>query len=49
LSHFAAEHGEAGLREVGGRRAAEQLLTDEDPGSTVPELLATLEAMRDRR
>ena len=49
LSAFAAEYGERGLREIGGRRAAEQRLTDEDAGRTVPELLSTLEATRDRR
>jgi LAO/AO transport system kinase len=43
LSAFAAEHGERGLRAVGGRRAAEQLLA-EDPARTVPELLASLES-----
>src|SRR4029079_19414950 len=41
LSAFAAEFGELGLREVGGRRAAEQLLA-EDPGRTVPDHLAAL-------
>jgi LAO/AO transport system kinase len=48
LSHFAAEYGERGLREVGGRRAAEQRLA-EDPGRTVPELLAVLESSRTGR
>jgi LAO/AO transport system kinase len=48
LSAFAAEHGEAGLRAVGGRRAAEQLLA-EAGGRTVPELLSVLESSRDRR
>jgi GTPase len=48
VSAFAAEHGERGLREVGGRRAAEQLLAG-DAGRTVPEMLAALEASRDRR
>ena len=48
VSAFAAEHGEAGLRAVGGRRAAEKLLA-EDAGRTVPELLAVLESTRDRR
>jgi LAO/AO transport system kinase len=48
LSAFAAEYGERGLREVGGRRAAEQLLA-EDAGRTVPELLAALEGARDRQ
>jgi LAO/AO transport system kinase len=46
LSAFAAEHGERGLREVGGRRAAEQRLGAEEAGATVPELLAVLEASR---
>jgi LAO/AO transport system kinase len=46
LSAFAAEYGERGLREVGGRRAAGQLLAAEDAGRTVPELLGTLEASR---
>ena len=45
LSHFVAEHGDAGLRAVGGRRVAERRLA-EDPGQTVPELLALLESMR---
>jgi LAO/AO transport system kinase len=44
LSHFAAEHGEAGLRAIGGRRTAEQLLSKEDADRTVPELLAVLES-----
>jgi LAO/AO transport system kinase len=47
LSAFAAEYGERGLREVGGRRSAERRLA-EDPGRTVPELLALLESARDR-
>ena len=45
VSAFGAEHGEGGLRAVGGRRAAEQLLA-EDAGSTVPELVERLEAHR---
>jgi LAO/AO transport system kinase len=48
LSAFAAEYGDRGLRELGGRRAAERMLAAEEPGRTVPELLATLEARRDR-
>jgi LAO/AO transport system kinase len=49
VSAFAAEYGERGLREVGGRRAAERLLAEEE-GLTVPELTALLEAAaRDRR
>jgi LAO/AO transport system kinase len=47
LSAFAAEYGELGLREVGGRRAAEKRLGEEAAGRTVPELLALLEASRD--
>jgi LAO/AO transport system kinase len=42
LSSFAAEHGERGLRALGGRRAAERLLGDRD--GTVPELLSQLES-----
>ena len=50
LAAFAAEHGERGLREVGGRRAAEQRLAREAPGRTVPELLGVLDSEhRDRR
>ena len=48
LSAFAAEHGEGGLRAVGGRRAALALLASEDAGSTVPELVSVLESARDR-
>ncbi len=33
----------AGLREVGGRRAAETLLAGQDPGLDVPALVAALE------
>ena len=45
VAAFAAEHGEAGLRAVGGRRAAEKLLAG-DAQATVPELLERLEAHR---
>jgi LAO/AO transport system kinase len=48
LAAFAAEYGERGLRDVGGRRAAERLLAEEDGHRTVPELLALLESARDR-
>src|SRR5438067_1644832 len=44
LSAFAAEHGEAGLRALGGRRAAERLLGGQDPQLAVPELVSALEA-----
>ncbi|HEX4718167.1 MAG TPA: GTP-binding protein [Thermoleophilaceae bacterium] len=43
LSAFAAEHGEGGLRALGGRREAERMLAAEDPVRTVPELLSRLE------
>jgi LAO/AO transport system kinase len=50
LADFVAEHGEAGLRALGGRRAAERLLGDQDPALTVPELMAVLtEAARTGR
>ena len=44
LSAFAAERGERGLRGLGGRRAAVELLGKEEPGLTVSELVAVLEA-----
>jgi LAO/AO transport system kinase len=43
LADFAAEHGERGLRALGGRRAAQRLLEAEDPGADVPALTAALE------
>jgi LAO/AO transport system kinase len=43
LADFAAEHGERGLRALGGRRAAERLLDAADPGADVPALTAALE------
>jgi LAO/AO transport system kinase len=43
LADFVVEHGEQGLRRVGGRRAALAMLAAEDPGADVPTLLATLE------
>jgi LAO/AO transport system kinase len=42
LAEFTAEHGERALRVLGGRRAAERLLEDEDPGLTTAELAARL-------
>jgi LAO/AO transport system kinase len=36
LADFVAEHGERGLRALGGRREAEQWLADQDPGLDVP-------------
>jgi LAO/AO transport system kinase len=42
LADFAAEHGERGLRALGGRRAAERRLAGCDPGADVPALAAAL-------
>jgi LAO/AO transport system kinase len=44
LREFAAEHGERALRDLGGRRAAEKLLQEQDRGASVTDLLAALEA-----
>ncbi len=44
LADFAAEHGERGLRAVGGRREAQRWLADQDPADDVPSLVAGLEA-----
>jgi GTPase len=44
VADFAAEHGERGLRAIGGRRAAERSLEGEDPGADVATLVAVLEA-----
>jgi LAO/AO transport system kinase len=43
LTDFVAEHGERGLRSVGGRRAAEALLDAQQPDLEAPALLAALE------
>jgi LAO/AO transport system kinase len=43
LTEFAVEHGERGLRDLGGRRAAAKLLAEQDPGMGVPALVASLE------
>jgi LAO/AO transport system kinase len=43
LADFAAEHGERGLRALGGRRAAERWLDDQDPALDVPSLLEVLD------
>ena len=43
LSDFALEHGERGLRALGGRRAAQALLDAQEPGMEVPALVAALE------
>ncbi|MHB8243060.1 MAG: AAA family ATPase [Solirubrobacteraceae bacterium] len=41
---FAVEHGERGLRALGGRSAAEALLELQDPGLEAPALVSALEA-----
>jgi LAO/AO transport system kinase len=43
LDEFAAEHGERGLRAVGGRPAAERWLVDQDATLDVPSLVRALE------
>ena len=43
LSEFTQEYGERGLRALGGRRAARELLAGADPGLGTAELLARLE------
>jgi LAO/AO transport system kinase len=42
LADFVAEHGERGLRALGGRRAAEKWLSEQEPGLDVPALEAAL-------
>jgi LAO/AO transport system kinase len=44
LADFTAEHGEAGLRALGGRRAAQAFLAAQDPALGSPALLRSLEA-----
>jgi LAO/AO transport system kinase len=44
LADFVTEHGQRGLRALGGRRAAEKLLAEQDPGLDVPTLLQALAA-----
>jgi len=47
LAEFAAEHGERGVRALGGRRAARRWLAEQDPGldvSTLQRALQTLSA-----
>src|SRR3954465_15796850 len=46
LADFAAEHGERGIRELGGRRAATAFLDEQDADLDVPALPAALEARR---
>ena len=42
LGELVAEHGEAALRALGGRREAERLLAEQDPAGDVAELVAVL-------
>ena len=44
LADFAAEHGERGLRALGGRRAAERFLAEQDAAVDGPALMRALEA-----
>ena len=44
LADFAAEHGDRGLRAIGGRRAAEKWLADQDPALDVAALERALAA-----
>ena len=46
LAELVSEHGESALRALGGRREADKLLAAQDPGLSVPELLAVLEKHR---
>ena len=43
LADFVAEHGERGLRALGGRRAAERFLAEQDPALPEPALVRALE------
>jgi LAO/AO transport system kinase len=49
LADFVAEHGERGLRALGGRRAAETWLGHHDPSLDVPALERALEARQTHR
>jgi LAO/AO transport system kinase len=42
LADFAAEHGDRGLRALGGRREAERVLADAPPGADLPALMGIL-------
>ena len=44
LAEFISEHGERGLRALGGRRAAERWLAEQDPALDEPALVRALEA-----
>jgi LAO/AO transport system kinase len=47
ITDFAIEHGERGLRALGGRREAERLLAREDPHVDTPALVKALERKMD--
>ena len=47
ISDFATEHGEQGMRRLGGRRGAEALLAEQPRGLEVPALLEILERKAD--
>jgi LAO/AO transport system kinase len=49
LADYTREHGERGLRELGGRRAAEALLAKQEPALEVPALVASLECRTSSR
>ncbi|MBV8220801.1 MAG: ArgK protein [Solirubrobacterales bacterium] len=49
LESFVVEHGERGLRALGGRAQAERWLSDQDPDLAVPELERALVARAERR
>ena len=44
LDEFVAEHGERGVRALGGRHEADRWLSDQDPGLDVASLMRALEA-----
>jgi LAO/AO transport system kinase len=44
IAEFTAEHGERALRELGGRRGAERMLSDSAPGATTADLVERLAA-----
>jgi LAO/AO transport system kinase len=46
LSEFVVEHGERGLRALGGASAAHALLAEQDPQAEVPALVTALESAR---
>lgn len=47
LADYTREHGERGLRDLGGRRAAQAVLEQQQPGLEVPALVASLERAAD--